>query len=288
MTAHRHRFLFARSRSGAAPEALVQGHFDLALFAPSWDNRSASITSARSISIDTSVVLKFAMKDEYGIQDRHEATLDAFLREKSSSSILVQGDALDLPGLWSQLWDTLSRVADTFDHPLRVLVDLSTCPRYYSLGAIAGILRHGIASSVYVFYAEGVYKEPFGSYTADFPFTTGKWLATAIPFLRGTPDPLKGKSFIVSVGFEGIKTARVLAREDPDSVALLFPDPGVLPEYVKQTRERNSEIVEQYRIASDHISQSFSGRCNRCLEDNLPSGPRKCHRQFSILSLLWN
>ncbi len=260
MTAHRHRFIFARSISSDKPEEVLSGHYDLALVAPSWDHRCESITAAVGISIGTCILLRFSTRDAFGFQLKHEEAITSFLKSRCQEVSVIQGDAVQLSEVWSLLWKNTTEIIKSSKQPLRVLVDLSTCPRYYSLGFIAGILRFGYAHTATVFYAEGVYKS--GSKAAlidDYPFTIGHWNATAIPFLAGSPDALKQKAYVVSVGFEGLKTARVLAREDPDRVSVLFPDPGSQPEYVSATWSRNKEIIDQYRIPTNQIIRAAAG-----------------------------
>jgi len=256
MTAHGHRFLFARSVCSDSASNIVSGHFDLALVAASWDQRAEAITTAGDLSIETCILLCFTTKDEFGYQARHEATLRKFLHHRARKVSDIKGDATMLDDLWPKLWQEATKVADRCSRPLRVLIDISTCPRYYSLGLIAGLLKFGFARSVTVFYAEGIYKSDSVGQLLDVPFTVGQWNATAIPFLNGMPDALKRKAYVVSVGFEGIKTARVLAREDPDRVSILFPDPGSQPQYVEETWNRNAE---QYRIPTEEIVRAPAG-----------------------------
>jgi len=259
MTTFRHRFIYARSTPGSSPHELLSGHYDVGLFAPSWDQRCETILRAPEVTFGTSIVFDFSTKDELGLQIKHASRVRFHLQSRSNVIEVLEGDAIDLSLLWNALWDKVREIAERQINPLRVLVDLSTCPRYYSLGFVAGLLRFGMARPITVLYAEGAYKGDAGSHRIDYPFTSGKWSATAIPFLKGSPDPLKGKAYFVSVGFEGAKTERVLAREDPDSVAMLFPDPGVDEDYPRRTWERNKEIIEQYGIEEERIIRARAG-----------------------------
>jgi hypothetical protein len=71
--------------------------------------------------------------------------------------------------------------------------------------------------------------------------------------LRGAVNPAKRKAFIVSVGFEGVKTARVLSKEDPDRVSLIYPIPGVRPEYEALSLECNAATAEEYGVRENSI-----------------------------------
>jgi hypothetical protein len=117
----------------------------------------------------------------------------------------------------------------------------------------------GLAQTVTVLYAEGKYGQAPVPLTMDYPFTVGHWQALPIPFLFGHAFPTKKKHFIVSVGFEGRRTARVLSKEDPDRVSILFPKPGVRKGYVEQAWERNSETIKEYRIPKSNIINAPAG-----------------------------
>lgn len=259
MTKFRQRYLFARSEKADDPSVLLSGKFDLAMFAPSWDRRCLAIIKAPDIQIDQCIVLRFSGRDHLGLREIHEIQLIEFLKPRSRNLICIDGDAVDLDGVWEAIWSKIKSLFHTFRSDIKTLIDLSTCPRYYSLGTLAGLLRHGIAQEVCVFYAEGKYPLDAHPHPLDYPFGIGQWRAVAIPFLEGMPDPIKKKYFVVSVGFEGTKTGRVLAREDPDRISILFPDPGSRPGYVEQTLERNRDTIKEYQVPDDQIFKATAG-----------------------------
>ena len=147
------------------------------------------------------------------------------------------------------MWDRARTIAVGVGRPLRAFIDLSTCPRYYGLGLFAGLFECGFAGEMCVFYAEGEYsKQEPPPLVADYPFSIGQWNTVPVPFLRGTVNPTKKKAFVVSVGFEGVKTARVLSREDPGRVSLIYPIPGVRPEYEALALECNAAVAEEFSV----------------------------------------
>jgi hypothetical protein len=259
MTAHKQGYLFGRSTSAESPTALLAGNFDLGLFSPSWDHRCESFTACEGLFIDTSLVLNFTLRDDFGHQDRHKQNIDAFLKRHSRTAVPITGDAVDLHQMWNAIWDKVREAALQKGKGLRILVDLSTCPRYYSLGLIAGAIECGMTPSITAFYAEARYPDVQRPHPLDRPFSVGQWRAVAVPFLLGMPDPLKRKHFVVSVGFEGLKTARVLTKEDPDRISILFPDPGSRPGYNEETWSRNCETMEQFRVPESQIVRAAAG-----------------------------
>jgi hypothetical protein len=205
------------------------------------------------------MMLRFQLKDPGGLQLEHEGKLEKFTSRVANELVDIGGKATELHDIWNRIWTKVSDLSRSKQRPLRLLIDLSTCPRFYSLGVIAGALRTGIAQAVTVLYAEGKYGKKPLPLNMEYPFTVGQWRANPVPFLLGNADPTKKKHFIVSVGFEGRRTARALAKEDPDRVSVLFPKPGVRPGYVKQAWERNKETIEEYSIPKRNIVSAPAG-----------------------------
>lgn len=250
----RQRHLVGNSRSSDQARVLLQGKFDLALVAPSWDHRCGVITRGEDLWFEDAIVLRFQTKDNQGHQARHEEDILCFLSAHARRVHVIEGDSVNVDVVWEQLWGRVRGATLEGKRPRRAFIDLSTCPRYYGLGLLAGLFECGFAAEVCVFYAEGEYSldgPPLAA--ADFPFSIGQWNTAPIPFLRGAVNPAKRKAFIVSVGFEGVKTARVLSKEDPDRVSLIYPIPGVRPEYEALSLECNAATAEEYGVRENSI-----------------------------------
>jgi hypothetical protein len=114
-----------------------------------------------------------------------------------------------------------------------------------------------LAEKVTVFYAEGTYKKNREDH--EFAFTGGRWRTVPVPYLSGLCDPGKERFYLVSVGFEGSKTMRVVTRADPDRVSVLFPNPGIADEYVKISRDANSALIQSYCIPKEQIIEAEAG-----------------------------
>jgi hypothetical protein len=111
-----------------------------------------------------------------------------------------------------------------------------------------------------VFYAEGIYETVTSDDLAeDVPFSMGRWSSIPIPFLYGRFRPAAPKLYVVSAGFEGNKTLRVLERDDPERIVLVFPVPGVIPAYEEQVRLRNEPILARFGMLRDSILTAAAG-----------------------------
>jgi hypothetical protein len=107
-----------------------------------------------------------------------------------------------------------------------------------------------------LFYAEGGYPDP--SKGEELVFTGGRWKSVEAPYFPGIWDPRKKTFYLVSVGFEGDKTLRTISRADPDRVSVLFPEPGIRPEYVEATSRANHELMRMYRIPENQVVRAHA------------------------------
>ena len=255
----RQGFLKGSSSSSDSPESLAHGSFDFLLLASSWDKRCVCVTKSRDLRSNHGALLLFDTRDDLRLRDDHDPRLARFLEETVDNSAVIHGDSTDTGSVWSRLSEMFLKVARKYKRPLRIFIDLSTCPRYLSIGLAVEGLKSGIASEVTFFYAEGKYPEEKSKEEQHELFTTGRWDSIPIPGLHGVWDPEKRRAYVVSIGFEGSKTLRLVSREEPDNVSVLFPDPGVKPEYVGRAARNNATLLKAFRVADERIIRAAAG-----------------------------
>jgi hypothetical protein len=255
----RQRYIRGESVMASTQRGLLAGHFDLLLVAPSWDSRCVGIKGCAKLAADDCILLLFSGRDGAGHRERNEKVLTEYVHASCKRVVSINGPSLSLEDTWDSLWDAIRRKATAAARPMRIAMDLSTFPRFYSLGVIAGCLRLGYASSISVFYSEGAYTPAPGTTDLpEYPFSVGEWRTVPVPFLEGTRAPSRNKYILVSVGFEGAKTLRVLSREDPDRISVLFPDPGTRREYPVIAEEQNKFIIELYNVPPEQIVRAHA------------------------------
>lgn len=263
ITEHKRGYLLGRSYRDSSVSNLLSGSYDLVIIASSWDRRCVCITDCRDLRARLGIYLLFESRDSHGLRDEHDQKLDSFLKMCCDRRKINQiyGHSLDVDGMWTKLYNEIKFAAEQVGHPLKVLLDLSTFPRYYALATLGTCIRHGISETVTIFYAEGIYEKPGqeDEETSEYQFTKGRWRTVTIPSLEGMCDPGKKKYFLVSVGFEGLKIMRTISREDPDRISILFPDPGVLGDYVQIAENANKPLVEQFKIPEEQIVRVAAG-----------------------------
>jgi hypothetical protein len=231
--------------------SLGLGDFDLGVFVSSWDARCLEVTQIDGLRVTTSILMLFDEVDLHGRRSVADRRLSTFLEERSERVTEVRGSVANLEGTFAELWRSCLSAAVNLERPLNVLLDITTAPRYYSLGVVSFLLRSGIASTVTAIYSEGSYPEQ-GAEFVEIEFTRGEWHAVTVPGLEGIYEPERRKFYLVSAGFEGSKTLRVVSRADPDRVCVLAPDPGTKEGYAERMYEDNRLLLSDYARATDN------------------------------------
>lgn len=228
------------------------GSFDLVVVTSSWDERALVVPSL-PLAMDVAVVVTFENRGSSGRRETHDAELMAWSEEHASEVRAVHGASENILTMWRQLQSMIAECRKAAARPLRVMFDLSTCPRYLALAALQACIGTGVASEIVFTYAEAQYpveEKPIDRYEM---FTSGRWETLAVPGLVGRYDPALARHYVVAVGFEGSKTRRVVMRADPDKVTALFPDPAVEPAYVKRTMANNLPMFTEWGIAEGDL-----------------------------------
>jgi hypothetical protein len=254
---YRQANLDGTSRRAERAADLVGGEYDLLVMTSSWDSRCLCLLEVE-VRARHGIGVFFENRGRLGLRDLHDPLIHEYLRSSCGSVHEFEKPSEDLDGLWGKLWEATLKAYVDIRRPLNVLLDLSTCPRYYAMGFLAAGLSRGVLASITCFYAEGDYHEE-RSDNRDEQFTAGRWETCSAPMLTGSADPGNARRYVVSVGFEGPKTYRAVNSDDPDRVVVLFPEPGVDPDYPKRTRRSNQLLFREYGVGEDDIVRAHAG-----------------------------
>jgi len=257
MSTFRHAHVCGEGHSATSPNELVHSTYDLIVMTASWDSRCLCLCDV-DVTANEGIGVFFANRGTLGLRDKHDPQVQRFLEESCSHTRFIERESEDLVGLWQQMWVATWESYVNVGRPLDVLLDLSTCPRYYAMAFLARGFRDGIVGRLTCFYAEGRYPPDPQEMAVD-QFTAGKWETCSVPGLAGTADPGKKRLYVVSVGFEGSKTFRAVSSDDPDRVVVLFPEPGVDPSYPTRTKENNRLLFAEYGIGNDLMVKAPAG-----------------------------
>ena len=247
------------SYRATAPGNLLHDRYDLMLVASSWDARCLSITEAGDLRSRVCIFLDFEQRDQRGLRDRHDPLVGEFATEHSEQVEIVECSSGKHRDSWRRIERIVLDLRRTLGRPITVLIDMSSTARYYTLGLMALCLKAGLSSVVSLFYGEGLYPELSSDTRSEIAFTGERWEGVPIPYCEGQYFSVKRRFYLVSVGFEGWKTLRVLSKADPDRVSLLFPDPGSSEKYADRTWEDNKGIIDHYKIPGEQIIRCAAG-----------------------------
>lgn len=251
------------STSSDDPAALWGGEFQFAVVATSWDVRSTGISKAKNIRFQNCCIITPINRDTSGLRDKHDPVMVEFCNNVSARVSALRIDSTELRDPWktlkSEFWHAMREKGPRGNS--KMFLDISACPRYLSLALVREALNSGLIDEIVIAYCEGIYPPTPRSYGGmeEISFKGGASQAIPVPGYLGDYEPSREKLFVVSVGFDGWKTLNQLCRKEPDQVAVLIGDPGVIPGYAERTRRANSALLERFAVLERDIIRADAG-----------------------------
>lgn len=232
---------------------LVQENFDIGIFVSSWDARCTAPLTTRNLKFKHTILITF--DDHISKPSATTDVLYSHLNEISSSVIVLVTSASRVESLAQRLITEVYEIYKSSRRTINVFIDISAMSRYH-FGALIGFcFRSGVTSQIVASYSEAKYTNSLN----EVAFTSGNWKTLQIPGFEGSYKPAKERAYIVSVGFEGSKTHRVLSRAEPNVVKVLFPSPGFDAGYPEETFTRNSGLFEAFNIKRHELINCHAG-----------------------------
>jgi hypothetical protein len=253
-TEYHDRHLSAESvRTRELADAL-EATYDIVFLGSSWDARCLTLASTR-ITASRVVLFLPSNRGTSGRRGQHDSQLLQWAKTVGDL-VVVEDDSEELGRVHEALVSELNEVRKLADRSIRVLIDLSAMTRYFTLGLVACCLNDSVASYVDVVYAEGLYQQSSTGVMPSPLAASALWDAVGIPMLEGDWFPTHGRHFLVSAGFEGNAVARLADRWDPDSITVMLPIPGLLPEYETRVRAANETWMRHVDVAPEDVWES--------------------------------
>ena len=225
------------------------------------------------MNADTIAIVLFDETDSSGLRVGHDELISSAVGKTCADLRYIRGSATAIHSVSAQLKSLAIQISRSLDRPIRVLVDLSSSPRYYSLLWLSWGVTHGWISELSYSYAEGHYPEKdaiedplneLDNPIVETAFTERTKKTVPIPYLTGQTDPEKQKQFVVSLGFEGSKAYRVLQEADPDNVMAILPSPGTMDGYEERTVHANQGVLSDFGIRTDLLLRAHAGNPAEC------------------------
>lgn len=240
------------------PTGIVDAEYDLVLAAGTWDSRCTAMTHSEGLRTEHSAIIHYADKGAGCWTKQNTKAIESFLKAHSSQApVAIDIDSFQALTAWDHLRSHIISVYNLIGRPLRVLLDLASIPRFLSLAVLGFGMRSGLLHSFDVVYASTTsYSAPVqspGDFTdASSGFTSGHWRAMPVLGL-GIGGRGRGRNHLmVSVGFEGAKTRKLVDVLEPDELSLLVAgSPGnQLYEYAL---EQNRSLCDKYLVGNDSV-----------------------------------
>lgn len=244
--------LSGESTRASSPAELLDSEYDYLLLGSSWDSRCLSLTT---VTLSAGVIQLFIPRN-MGVgsaRASHDLAMSEFAAATGASVDVINEGSEEVETVFDRIDATIMSLRKQLDRPLRMLVDLSAMPRYLSLGAVALGLTENVGERVDVFYAEAEYGQIVQTSAVAIPEYSAAWEAIAVPRLEGDWYPTSPRHLVIAVGFEAAKVTRLTERWDPDLVTVLFPSPGIKPEYEETTAEANSLWMQRLGLSEERV-----------------------------------
>lgn len=258
-----HGPISATSTRGTDPNELWTGTFDFALIGSSWDKRCLALKNCDNLTFESSLEIMPSVEGDAGLLDTHHGVLAEFCARKSHDHHVTTSHT---SGLSETFTEVRSRLWAAINHPdrrrpARVFIDVSTCPRYFSLAVLGEAFRSGLVGEIVIAYSEGRYPDAAPSYDnlEDISFTDGAFHSVPVPGFFGEFEPSKGVFYLVSTGFDGWKTLNLLVRKEPGRVAALIASPGVSPDYERRALAANAALFQRFGIGEHQMIKATAG-----------------------------
>jgi hypothetical protein len=253
----------AMSRNSTNPNELWSGFFDFAIIGTSWDRRCTAITQCLNLTFSTVVeVVPFDIEQTGSLADNHQKVSE-FCTNNSSDFQSKQSKTSNLPETLAEIKECLWSAIGNADRKqaARVFIDISTCPRYFTLAILVEAFRSGLVEEIFIAYSEGIYPDAAPSYEdlEEISFTDGAFHAVPIPGFFGEFEPSKRDFFLVSTGFDGWKTLNLLIRKEPERVAALVASPGVSADYERRALAANAALFSRFGILEERTIKAAAG-----------------------------
>lgn len=238
----------------SAADGIESLRHDLAILSASWDRRGVLLHAEEWFAPDRLAVLKYQDSGATGQSSRH---LKQILAEATSREPAVELDvnSVDIVSSWSRLRQLVVDTAKAKGRPLNLLVDLSAMPRYLSLGILGYGFASGLIESIdYYYVAAAGYRKT--EMARSLEFTGGRWLPWPIVGLGG-PSPARASThLVVTAGFEGNKTKKLVDMIEPDRISIVYAEPGSDEESEARCRAANASLAGAYLVPEDNLAQS--------------------------------
>ncbi|WP_141677827.1 hypothetical protein [Microbacterium oleivorans] len=224
---------------------------DLLIGGATWDARCLVVNDISYRNrVTHAMLLTFEDRGTSGRVDIHEGLLREGMSRVSDNPLLtLQIDTSALVGAWAMFRRAVLNVYEAVGRPLRVAVDLNSVPRYLALSLLGFGAKTGVVASFSAIYSAA---RAYINESSSLSFTEGSWKPRAIPTLGEGAFPSARSVLVVSGGFEGDHTLRLVNALEPDRVIVALTT-GIRVEHDRMAQRASVNLAEDYLLAEGGV-----------------------------------
>lgn len=265
---------------------LICDPVDLLIVAGTWDVRCLSMVEVQWKEPASRVLLvEYANSGKSGrAQSYTDLLVEHFSTEACTRVSSISIDSSDLVVAWSDMKAAVLGAYAEAGRPIRIGLDITSVPRYVWLNLLGYAAETGVVSGF-----EFVYTAAHEYEYVDGPriFSDGVWKPRAIATLGRGAQPSAESLLVVSGGFEGANTLRLVNALEPDRVLVALSS-SENSEHDRDARRANAPLGQEYGLAGEVIQLPLSdvhasvNNLDRALGDQEQSPSRQLAISFLL------
>ncbi|MFI2842022.1 hypothetical protein [Mycolicibacterium sp. PDY-3] len=230
---------------------LMNGSFDLVVVGASWDKRCRTVIDSDGLNADSVMIIRYASAGTSGTSSTSYKLLESYFSIRTQRSpVVLSIDSALMIETWTEIRTALVHTYAELGRPLHIAIDLSSVPRYISMGLLGFGYKSGCAARMTFWYTAAKNYRALSDVerAADSSaFTLGAWLPQPIPALSKPTSGSAPMRLLISTGLEGSLTLGLVDDLEPARVQLVYSS-GNDPSLIARVREENSILESEYFI----------------------------------------
>ncbi|MGU3649848.1 hypothetical protein [Mycolicibacterium sp. A43C] len=240
---------------------LIDGSFDLVIVGASWDKRCRTVVDSPDLAAHSTALLRYASSGISGTSSTSYELLLAHLSPRTRNPVATLNvDSALMIDTWSEIRKAAVQAYVELGRPLNIAVDLSSVPRYVSMGLLGFGYKSGCAARMTFWYSAAKSYRALSDVTKApgvSQFTLGSWLPQPIPVLSRPTSGSAPMRLLVSTGLEGSLTLGLVDDLEPARVRLVYST-GNNRDIVSKVREENAVLEDSYFVQeTDRVDWSL-------------------------------
>lgn len=235
---------------------LMNGSFDFVVVGASWDKRCRTVIDSAELATDSTALIRYTSSGVSGTSSTSFALLESYLSARTKNTVAVLTvDSAQMVETWTAIRRAVVQAYTELGRPLNIAIDLSSVPRYVSMGLLGFGYKSGCAARMTFWYTAAKSYRALSDVTKPMStseFTLGTWLPQPIPVLSRPTSGSAPMRLLVSTGLEGSLTMGLVDDLEPARVRLVYST-GNNATLIARVHEENAALEDAYFVQEDDI-----------------------------------